>query len=175
MAIYYLHSLLASGFHYMQLLSAMINQVRRLVAVKSFMSESRGTQWVPAMGYDRFKQQVMPAVVEYDKALSDDAREIKTHLQPGATGKKSGAATDLVIAKNPKNSYPVYQTFLQADRFTQAELSEALKTLHRADIKLKTTNQAPAAVLESVIFRICRNSEKTAENHIHKKHHDPRP
>ncbi|MFP3981611.1 MAG: DNA polymerase III subunit delta, partial [Desulfobacterales bacterium] len=160
MAIYYLHSLLASGFHYMQLLSAMINQVRRLVAVKSFVSGGRGTQWVPSMGYDRFRQQVMPAVVEYDKALSVDAREIKSRLQPGATGKKSTAASDLVIAKNPKNPYPVYQTFLQADRFTQEELRAALKTLHRADIKLKTTGQAPAAVLESAIFRICRTTGK---------------
>ncbi|MBS3754957.1 MAG: hypothetical protein KGY56_04590 [Desulfobacterales bacterium] len=169
MAIYYLHSLLASGFHYMQLLSAMINQVRRLVAVKSFVSESRGGQWVPAMGYDRFRQQVMPAVVEYDKALSDDAREIRSHLQPGATGKKSGAASDLVIAKNPKNPYPVYQTFLQSDRFAQAELNEALKTLHQADIKLKTTGRAPAAVLESAIFNICRNPGKAGGNHIRKK------
>ncbi len=154
-ALYFLTSLLGGGYHYMQLLSAMTNQVRKLLLVRSFMDGPKGAAWRPGTGFDRFKQQVLPDVIEYDKALLEYIRKSNERI----TGEESrkAPASDIQIVKNPNNPYPVYQSFLQADRFSGKALTDAVLMLHQADIRLKTTGQTPKAVLEDLIFRICRN------------------
>jgi DNA polymerase-3 subunit delta len=72
----------------------------------------------------------------------------------------------MVIAKNPKNAYPVYQVFIQADRFTGHGLSQALAAIARADLAMKSTGSSPRTVLESLIFSVFapvpESSEKTS-------------
>lgn len=167
-ALYYLSSLLASGYHYMQLLAAMGNQVRKLLIVKDFVHSrfNANTGWQARMSFDAFKNRVMPAVGQYDTALAEHAAQLQQGGDAAGekkTGGKKGAkpATDLLIAKNPKNAYPVYQQFLQSERFSARELEAAIIALHEADMRLKTTGQAPRAVLEDVVFTICRNSSTT--------------
>lgn len=156
LALYYLDSLLATGFHYVQVLTAMANQIRRLAVVKGFVTGRQGGQWKPAMPFEHFKKQVMPAVIEHDNAVSDFAGKIRENLQAETQGKKT--STDMIIAKNPNNPYPVYQNFVQADRFDAKELDNAVYALHRADIKLKSTGPSPRSVLEAAILEICRKS-----------------
>ncbi|MFW6081598.1 MAG: DNA polymerase III subunit delta [Desulfosalsimonas sp.] len=152
LALYYLDSLLATGFHYVQLLTAMANQIRRLSAVKGFVSGRQGRLWEPGMQFERFKKQVMPAVAEHDKAVAGFAEKIRENLQVGTS-------TEMVLAKNPNNPYPVYQNFVQADRFSQEEVDKAMDALHRADLKLKSTGPSPRSVLEAAILEICRNKQ----------------
>ncbi|MFP4159349.1 MAG: DNA polymerase III subunit delta [Desulfobacterales bacterium] len=152
LALYYLDSLLATGFHYVQLLTAMANQLRRLSAVKGFVSSKQGRHWEPGMQFERFKKQVMPAVAEHDRAVSGFSEKIRENL--GA-----GNSTDMVLAKNPNNPYPVYQNFVQSDRFSVEEVDKAMLALHRADLKLKSTGPSPRSVLEAVILEICRNPQ----------------
>ncbi|MCF8111678.1 MAG: DNA polymerase III subunit delta [Desulfobacteraceae bacterium] len=148
LALYYLDSLLCSGFYYAQLLFAMANQVRRLAAVKGFLAGSGGRLWEPGMPFERFKKQVMPAVIDHDKAVSEFAEDVGKNLQ-------CESRTEMLVAKNPNNPYPVYQNFIQADHYTAKELDEAIYTLHRADIRLKTTGYSPRYVLETAILEIC--------------------
>ncbi|MFW6284491.1 MAG: DNA polymerase III subunit delta, partial [Desulfosalsimonas sp.] len=155
MALYYLDSLLASGYHPMQLLTAAANQMRRILAVKSFVEDTAGgSQWQPSMPFDRFRARVLPQVVEHDKAVSQYALQVKQGLGMADESGKDKAGTDMVIAKNPKNPYPVYQVFIQADRFTGRELSQALSAIARADLSMKSTATQPRAVLESLIFSV---------------------
>ncbi|MFP3998537.1 MAG: DNA polymerase III subunit delta [Desulfobacterales bacterium] len=150
LALYYLDSLIATGFYYAQLLSAMANQIRRLSAVKGFVYKSGARLWEPGMPFERFKKQVMPAVVEHDRAVSNFAEKVSQSLQ-------TGASTEMVLAKNPNNPFPVYQNFIQADNFSPEQLDEAICALHRADVELKTTGPSPRYVIESVIIEICGN------------------
>ncbi|MFW6010967.1 MAG: DNA polymerase III subunit delta [Desulfosalsimonas sp.] len=148
LALYYLDSLLGAGFYHAQLLFAMTNQIRRLASVKGFLTGSGARLWEPAMPFERFKKQVMPAVIEHDRALSEFAEEVGKNLQ-------RESRTEMLVAKNPNNPYPVYQNFIQAGHYTAKELDEAIYTLHRADIRLKTTGYSPRYVLESAILEIC--------------------
>ena len=164
-ALYYLSSLLASGYHAMQLLAAMTNQVRKLLLVKDFVNSrfNANTGWQPRMSFDGFKNRVMPAIVEYDSALAEHVREFAQDEAAGGEEKKGGRkaakpTTDLLIAKNPKNPYPVYQQFLQSERFGTQTLQDAMIALADADMRLKTTGQSPQAVLEDLVFQICRQS-----------------
>lgn len=155
-ALRYLASLLDSGYHYMQLLSAMINQVRKLLVIKTFSESREGGTWQPAMGFDRFRNQVLPAVLKFDEALLEHVRNYDSQEKsPGGKG-SAKPSTELLIAKNPNNPYPVYQSFLQSDHYSLEELHAAIIKLHEADVRLKTTGQVPKSVLEHLIFSICR-------------------
>lgn len=159
-ALYYLSSLLASGYHYMQLFSALTNQVRRLLLVRDFIESSDSNGWQTNTAYDRFRNRVLPDVVAYDKqvlAAAVDPDNDPSEKKKGAApqGASKGVA-DLMIVKNPNNAFPVYQLFVNADRFTLSELKHAVLRLSDADIRLKTTRRAPQAVLEALVIEICR-------------------
>ncbi len=161
LALYYLDSLLGSGYHPMQLLSAVAGQVRRQLAVKSFIEDTRaGSAWKPSMPFERFKTTVLPQVVEHDKAVCEYARQVKAGLQIQSDSGKDKSPTDMVIAKNPKNPYPVYQVFLQSDRFTGRELGRVLAAVHKADLSMKSTGQSPKAVVETLILEVFTPKQK---------------
>ncbi len=71
------------------------------------------------------------------------------------TSERKAVKTDLIMAKNPNNPYPVYQTFRNAGNFSRQELIDAMENLGEADMLLKTTGQNAKVVLERVVFKIC--------------------
>ena len=77
--------------------------------------------------------------------------------------KKSKAATDLLLAKNPANAYPVYQLLKKAERFSRADLLRALEAVREADIKLKSSGLNPRLVLERVILSLCGGGVEEAD------------
>lgn len=171
-ALYYLSSLLSSGYHYMQLLSAIANHMRKLLMVKLFMESAHGKSWQAGMRFDLFKKQVMPQIVQYDQAFSaeallnndedgqkDEAKAGKKRKKPAGKAKPA----DLAIVKNPNNPYPVYQLFLQCDRFDATALKGFMVRLHDADIRLKTSGRTPGAVLEELVLHICNANARLPE------------
>ncbi len=62
-----------------------------------------------------------------------------------------------MIAKNPKNTYPIFQLFKKSERYTKEELLEAIGALYQVDKLLKSSGQNPKLVLEKIILDICRN------------------
>ncbi len=160
-SLYHVNSLLSSGYHYLQVLTAITNQIRKLMITRGFLESSSGGAWQAGMGFDRFKSQILPLVVKHDETV---IRQVQAHqmafkgdgeISRQDTKTSPKTATDLIIAKNPNNPYPVYQQFLRSDKYTTAELCRALDCLHQADVKLKTTGQSPVLVLEELVLKIC--------------------
>jgi DNA polymerase-3 subunit delta len=164
--LFFLDSLLSSGIHPLQAFAAMINQIRKLLLVKDFVTSPYGGNWQAACPYDYFREQIIPDVVAYDGELVDQLDRWQAILDEKADPKSSGTSakkkkkksktdTDLLIAKNPKNTYPIFQLFKKSERYTKEELLEAVDSLDKADKQLKSSGQKPKLVLEKVILGIC--------------------
>lgn len=162
--LFFLNSILSADIHPLQAFAAMVNQVRKLLLVKDFVQSSYGRDWQAACPFDYFQRQIIPAVVAYDRKLLEQLESWRTMLSDAANSQNSGSgskqkksqtATDLLIAKNPKNAYPIYQLFKKSERFTKEELFEAFAVLNAADRKLKSSRLNPKLVLEKVILDIC--------------------
>jgi DNA polymerase-3 subunit delta len=135
-----------------------------LLLVKDFVESPYGRNWQAAGPYDYFREHVIPDAVAYDRELLDQLDSWQTMLNEKADPQNSGAPakkkkskpdTDLLIAKNPNNAYPIFQLFKKSERYTKEELLEAVKTLNKADKQLKSSGQNPKLVLENVIISIC--------------------
>jgi DNA polymerase III subunit delta len=163
-ALVFLDSLLADNFHPLQILAALINQIRRLMVAKGFAESDAGRSWQADCPYPRFKSQVMPAILRTDAELVELLQEWEPRLAPdpgddrGKRRKKKPAKpkTDLILAKNPKSPYPVFQTLKKSSRFTGSGLEAAQAALSRCDRRLKGSGQDPRIALEKVILDICR-------------------
>jgi len=168
-ALFYMDSLLSDSDtgHPLQLLSAIINQIRKLLVIKGFVENDQEKSWYAACPFNFFQSRVMPAVQTHDRELLNHLKQWQNAIsgagvsahgkkeKGGGKKKKSRATTDLVIAKNPKNVYPVYQMFRKSEQFTREELISTIEALSLADQRMKTTGQDPRRILEHVIFSIC--------------------
>ncbi len=166
-ALFFLDSILSSGIHPLQVLTALVNQIRKLLLAKGFVQSPQGKDWQSACPYTYFQKQIMTAIVEYDRELTDQLDKWRTMLDAAAISQKTGspkkakktkskATTDLLIAKNPNNPYPIYLLLKKSDGFSQDKLISAVEILGEADKKLKTSSQSPKLVLEKAILGICK-------------------
>ena len=170
-ALFYLGSLLGDNFHPLQLLAALVNQVRKLLRAKAFATSEEGRVWQAGMGYGQFASSVVPVLQASDQALAveitawndslADAGQ-KTSLQGAGKKKAAKAATDLVLVKNPRSLYPVFQLLLRAANFSLAELLRAVEILNTLDLKLKTSAQNPRLLIEVALLEICRSPDASA-------------
>jgi DNA polymerase-3 subunit delta len=163
-AWFYLGSLLADNFHPLQILTALVNQVRKLLLAKAFAAGEGRRVWQPGMGYGQFTSSVMPVLQASDQALAAQITAWNDSLtDPGQTAAARGAknektakaATDLVLAKNPRSPYPAFQLLLRAASFSEAELLGAIETLNTVDLQLKTAAQNPRLLIEAALLEIC--------------------
>ena len=106
------------------------------------------------------------AIQEYDKTLQDLLENWRNDLnsidskagESPRRGKKRRADTDLQLAKNPRNPYPIFQLILKSEKFTKKELIAGAELLSETDLKLKSTAQNPKLLLERAIYHICRKA-----------------
>lgn len=156
-ALLYINTLLRDKWHPLQILSAMANQLRKLLVAKDFIKSEPGRAWTSGMSYQQFQQQVMPAIEAFDSRIQKHITQWNASL--AVEGKDSGgpkkSAADLRLAPNPRNAYPVYQTVVKADKFSRSSLVAAMVRLNQADLKLKSTGQDAAIVLKSLPSKIC--------------------
>jgi DNA polymerase-3 subunit delta len=167
-ALFYLNSLLAGGVHPLQMLTALVNQVRRLVVVKTFTEKLPRGQWHAGLSYHRFQNSILPLIIDHDKKflqqLEDWERitserssvQVEKSKKKKSKTKKGKPRTDLLIAQNPKNPYPVFKTMQKAEGFTMNSLRGIVEMLGSADGLLKSTGHSPASVLENLVLNICR-------------------
>ncbi len=165
-AIFYFNSLAKSGFHPLQLHAALTNHFRKLFMVKNFIlgeREKGNVCWRKGnRNYNLFMKETMPWIVKRDEALLNTLTQWETALKgEGTVLKSKGKAkkkptTDLLIAPNPKNGYPVFQLFLKSDLFTFHSLCQAMTDLAELDYQLKTSSDGdPKLLLEALIINIC--------------------
>jgi DNA polymerase-3 subunit delta len=168
-ALFYMDSLLEGGEinHPLPLLSAVINQVRKLLVIKDFMTKPTGRIWKPSMSYPMFQSRVYPAVQEFDRGLADRIQKWRLAIEDDdaadgprkKSGRGKGPSSDLLICRQSKSPYPIFKLFLKADRFRIEELIDALQTLEAADRRLKRSGTSGRLALEQVVFRICTPKE----------------
>jgi DNA polymerase-3 subunit delta len=160
-ALTFAASLLSAGLHPLQILTALANQVRRLLVTKGFVVRTRQTDspcWVSGFDFNRFKQITLPAVLEEDRVLRETLEAWETMDQDpekSAGNPKKTVGSDLFIASNPKNAYPVFQTFLKTENYSMNELVRSLAAINRADLRLKSSGTDPATLLDDLIIDLC--------------------
>ena len=166
-SLFFLDTLLADNLHPLQVLAAITNQIRRLLLVKGFVESPHGLEWHGGIQFHEFKSRIMPSIQAYDadilgqfetwdRMLSKDTGKDNQRLKKKGSKKKSRPVTDLVVAKNTKNPYPVYQMLLKSERFTMDELIAVFESLSQVDLCLKSTGQSHRLLLEKAIFFICQ-------------------
>jgi DNA polymerase-3 subunit delta len=166
-SLFFLNTLLYDNLHPLQVLAAITNQIRRLLLVKDFVEGPHGRKWHGGVPFHEFKSRIMPAIQAYDADLLGQ-RETWDRMLSKQTGKdnqtsknknkkkKTSPVTDLVIARNPRNPYPVYQMLLKSERFSTDELIAVLESLSQTDLSLKSTGQNPKLLLQKLILFICQ-------------------
>lgn len=176
-ALFLLNSLLQSEFHPLQILAAITNQVRKLLLAKDFTKSTRAKGWSAGISFNVFQQNIIPSVVAYDQSLlkllegwensnlnSADGDAVSEKVKKKKKGKID---TDLLLARNPKNAYPVFQLLKKSEHYSTAELTAAIGYLNEIDTRLKTTSQNPKLALERLIFRICSPRKKARSSGHH--------
>ncbi|MFZ5569210.1 MAG: DNA polymerase III subunit delta [Thermodesulfobacteriota bacterium] len=163
-ALICLDSMLADGFHPLQLLSALAKQIRKLIVVKDFTESRHGRAWQKDMPFPQFKAAVLPAMERFDAELSVMGDDREEALPPAGKkadrrSKKKGEA-DTGIGANPNNPYPVYLLVRKSGNFSLAELVDGLRIPHAADLRMKSSAQSPRLILENALTRILGNPPK---------------
>jgi DNA polymerase III subunit delta len=156
-ALFFLRSLLGSRLYPLQILTALANQIRKLLVAKAFAMSRQGRPWSGGMAYAQFQSSVMPAIAEFDRQVHDTSSGWRPSAEETKKGKGAGpkAGHDIVLAPNANNPYPVYQTLLKSEKYSQEELLRAMMLLNQADVRLKSSGQDPVMVLSKTIMDIC--------------------
>jgi DNA polymerase-3 subunit delta len=157
--LFYMDSLLSNGYHELQLLAAAVNQIRRLLVIRDFAATSANGVWQATMSYNAFRDRVMPLIQKHDTALknqlADWERSLAGDVEMADGSKHRPIGTDLLIAPNPNNAYPVYKLMQRAMTFQAEELLDALRALGQADAYLKSSGQPSQSILTDSILKIC--------------------
>lgn len=156
-SLFLMQSLLEDGMHPLQLLAAVTNQLRRLLLAKDFIVRDGGRSWSARMAFPGFKTTAFKAVQTDDANHATLLETWEAMLTPPPEGKerKRTAGSDLVLAKNPRSPFPVFQTLKKADKFSMAMLSSAMIDLSEIDRRMKSTGQDPRLLLEAFLIRLC--------------------
>jgi DNA polymerase-3 subunit delta len=175
-ALFFLKALLEAEFHPLQILAAIINQFRKLMLAKDFAKSPHAKGWYAGISFNVFQQSIMPSVVAYDQSLlktleewensNKDSTDGDAVSKQGKRKKKSKIDTDLLLARNPKNAYPVFQLLKKSEQYSVEELMAGVGYLNEVDVQLKTTSQNPKLALERLILKIC-NPQKKAQSSQH--------
>ncbi len=154
-------SLLKTGLHPLQILSALINQVRKLLLIRDFSERNPQVRQLRDQSFPVFNSQVAPLMESYDQMLSDrlnhwqEAQEKSANVSESKPRRRRQPASDLFIVKNSKSTYPVYSLWRLSYNFSRADLLAAVDCLAEADYQLKSSGQAPKIILEHALMRIC--------------------
>ncbi len=147
-SLFFLKSLLKENFHPLQILTAISNQVRKLILSRDFIDSKYGKSWSSNCNFNVFKSQVMQDIVSFDNKTKEICKSHNENL-----GLKK--ETDLLLAKNPKSPYPVYLSLKNSSNFTKKSLLNIHYEITKSDKILKTSATNPVMVIENIIFKIC--------------------
>jgi DNA polymerase-3 subunit delta len=156
-SLFYLCTLLDGEWYPLQILAALTNQIRRLLVAKDFAGSVHGKSWSAGMEYQQFQRTVMPAIAAFDNQVRETAADWQSSTGAEGTGKPaiSKGGSDIALAPNPGNPYPVYLTLKKSENYTQPELIKAMTLLNQTDLRLKSTGQDATVVLKKTVMNIC--------------------
>ncbi len=160
-ALFFLDSLLRADFHPMAILSALVNQVRRLMVAKAFMEEQARGMWPEGCDFKTFKARLLPRLKAFEKQMEESlpAWEMpsarNTSRKAGKKRGGTGSSTDLTLTRGSASAYPAFKLLQAAERFQKGEITDALMVLCDTDRRLKTTPHSPRMLLERALVRLC--------------------
>jgi DNA polymerase-3 subunit delta len=165
-SLFYVESLLSADLHPLQIIAAMVNQVRKLLLCREFIENLDSSTWRSNISFNEFKSKIIPLLVDRDKLLLEELARWDKLLNPEDESPKDGKpkksrkseksiSSDILMAKNPQNAYPIYQLMLKSALFSIRELTDAMELLGRADRMLKTSGTDPKTMLEKTVVAIC--------------------
>ena len=150
-AITQMARLLDGGIHPLQVLSALVNQVRKLVAARDFQSGPKGSCWVPGMRYDAFNRDVLPTLLEWEGVKKEAVRSWVAD-----SGSRKKKDSDLLFAGNGKSAYPVFLLLQKAERFRPHEPRDFLCMLADLDYRIKSgAHSDPRLAIEKAVLTLC--------------------
>jgi DNA polymerase-3 subunit delta len=128
-ALAHLSRLLDQGYHGLQILAALTNEIRRLVSARDLIDTHLQGRLDPRIPYGTFQKTVYPL--------------LKAGLEAGST---------------LKNMHPfaLHKTMVRTAAASMEELNRSLQHLFAAELALKSTGVSPRTALEGVILTICR-------------------
>lgn len=166
---FYLKTLLSQNVVPLQVLGALTNQIRKLIVARDFLDSAQGQAWRQGLSYNQFCQMVLPAIQVFDQELmeilqswdrveAEKSVKEEKQIRSKKGGKAKAPATDLYLAPNPQNSYPVYLLVKKAANFGSVELQQLLGAAHEADQRLKLGSRDPELVLGRILLLACMPS-----------------
>jgi DNA polymerase-3 subunit delta len=127
-ALAHLSRLLDQGYHGLQILAALTNEIRRLVSARDLIDTHLEGRLDPRIPYGTFRKTVYPL--------------LKSRLEAGS----------LLKTMHP---FALHKTMARSAAMAMEELSRSLQHLFAAELALKSTGVSPRTVLEGLILRLC--------------------
>ena len=127
-ALAHLSRLLDQGYHGLQILAALTNEIRRLVSARDLIDTHLNGRLDAKIPYGTFLNTVYPL--------------LKAGLEAGSTLKSM-------------HSFALHKTMVRTAATSMEELNRSLQHLFAAELALKSTGVSPRTALEGVILRIC--------------------
>jgi DNA polymerase III delta subunit len=154
-ALALLNSLFIEGAHPLQILKVLENQIRKLILVKEFAEklkkENKGINF-KTINFNVFKQNILPRITKYDKETQKAIEEKELAFSGKKPKKKTGDSSELLLAPNPQNPYPVFLLFQKSENFSSRELHQALIYLSDMEYRLKSSIFDSKASFENFII-----------------------
>lgn len=141
-------NLMANESHPLQILAALVNQVRRLLLARAFLSSPGASRLGNLRDYRGFQNGGVEAVKE-----ADAKRLASTEAWQEAFG-VSKKKSDLVVHKGG-SPYPTFLLLQNAARFSMEELTKIYLLLAECDRTMKSSPEDPALLLDRIILKIC--------------------
>ncbi|MBF0509836.1 MAG: hypothetical protein HQK57_13045, partial [Deltaproteobacteria bacterium] len=128
-ALRLIEAMLDQGLHTLQVLAALISQVRRLILARDVIDKAGMVP--PGINYQTFQKDV------YNRLAVKKGSEEENSF-------------------NTMGPYPMFLLLQRARKFTLTELFRALELLLEADLELKGSPPNPTMVLEKLAIDLCR-------------------
>ena len=133
--------------------------MHRLLLAKDFIVKDGNRRWSARMSFPQFKSGFFGDVQAADESFLTLMENWDAMADPGCkpAKRKKKPSSDLVLVRNPKSPFPVFQTLKKADNFSLEELTAAVGSLSRTDLAMKSTGQDPRLLLEAFLIGLCRH------------------
>ncbi|MBU1344983.1 MAG: DNA polymerase III subunit delta [Proteobacteria bacterium] len=157
LSLFYLNSLFNEGYHPLQILKSFENQIRKLILVKCFtrqLSQDHSMN-LKKLNFNSFQQIVLPKIIAHDETTKAAIEQQDMDVSDIGAKKKTIVSTDLLLASNPKNAYPVFLIFQKSENFSLKTLNQALIFLSDLDYRLKSSSFDAKTQIESFLISIC--------------------
>ena len=158
-SLFFTGTLLKNSIYPLQILATIVNQIRRLLIAKDFLTNLPQGKWRNGMDYNSFRTNIMPLIKERDALIITEIEEREKRFILDAAsdkkGRKKKITSDVILAKNPNSPYPVYLLVKNSERYSIDELVMSLDFLKNADRRLKSTGEDARLILDDLLIEVC--------------------